>query len=114
MTIIAISTTKASQEITNLTINSAEVINLVQMGKGKKPIRLNRGLNNVPVGRGVFKVSSGGALTVTADASGAVVLVNDLAGKDGSWPDPSALNVGAEGAADVTAFFIEGGMGAAV
>ena len=103
MTIIAISTIKASSDVTNLTIVTDDVVHLDQMGA--KSIRLNRGANKIPVGRGVFKLASRARLTVTADSAGAVIIATET--KDGPWPDPSALNVSMAGAADVSAFFAD-------
>ena len=108
MTITAISTMKASSDVTNLIIDTAEVLNLQQMGA--KPIRLNRGTNKLRVGRGVFGLASRNRVTVTADTQGSVVITRE--DKDGNWPDPSLLNVSADGAADLHDFF--GGMGEVV
>ncbi|TMQ19068.1 MAG: hypothetical protein E6J90_18845 [Deltaproteobacteria bacterium] len=62
-----------------------------------------KGTNNIAVGRGVFKLISRKRMTITADTDGTVIIATET--KDGNWPDPSALNVGSDGAADVQGFF---------
>ena len=103
MTITAISTMKASSDVTNLTIVTDDAINLDQMSA--KPVRLNRGTNNIAVGRGVFKLISRRRMAITADTDGTVIIATET--KDVNWPDPSALNVSSDGAAEVTAFFAD-------
>lgn len=110
MPITAISTMKAASETTTLKIETSEVLNLEQMGG--TAIRLDRGMNSPEVGRGIFKLASTQTVAVATETSdpGVVVLTKEpmrmtTEQKDGGWPDPSLLNVGADEAADVKDFF---------
>jgi hypothetical protein len=78
-----------------LTITTSEDVYLEQMGVTDR-IRLNRGVNDVVVGRGVFKVMSNNGVTVVADTlafqvatggdkdGGPIELRSDLPGVDPS------------------------------
>jgi arylamine N-acetyltransferase len=68
-----------------LTIQTDEVVDLVQMGQEASPIRLSPGQNAVTVPRGVFKMVSKGRVGVTSDAADLEVVVTPE--NKGDWPD---------------------------
>lgn len=97
MPITAISTQQTS---TNLTITTTEILNLEKMGSVCL-IPLARGLNNVAVGPGVYKISSTNPISVVAD-NNSVILTNR--NKDDPQPDPSILGIGDDQRATLQAF----------
>ena len=53
---------------TTLTIETSEDLFLEKTGAADHRIKLTRGVNNIPVGAGVFRVLSKAPVNVTADA----------------------------------------------
>ena len=75
---------------TTLTIETAELLNLVPMGHEDQPIELGLGVNNIVVGGGWFKVLSKTPVRVTADTPDLFV-ASTTNSKDGGFPDPPKL-----------------------
>ena len=73
---------------TTLTIETSEMLTLVQMGREDQPIELTEGVNNIPVGAGVFQVLSKALVRVTADTPDLYVAYTTTNTKDGGFPDP--------------------------
>lgn len=72
---------------TTLTIQTSEDLYLEQMGVADQRIKLTRGVNNVPVGAGVFRVLSKAPVSVTADAQD-VQITTTTGDKDGGPIEP--------------------------
>lgn len=76
-------------EATTLTIETTEVVLLVQKGREDSPTRLKVGTNTVEVAAGVYKVESTRPVVVTSTSPETIILTTDR--KEGTFPDQNRL-----------------------
>jgi hypothetical protein len=93
-------------EVTTLTIETVEVVNLEQMGPQSNLIRLTQGTHTLEVEAGVFKVISNRPVRVTADSASACIECT-LQDKDGTFPDQTILAKRGLDIATTRKFFVD-------
>ena len=69
---------------TTLTIETSEDLYLERPGVADQRIKLIRGVNNIPVGVGVFRLMSNAGVSVTADSPDVQITTTTVGDKDGS------------------------------
>jgi hypothetical protein len=93
-------------EVTTLTIETSEHVNLEQMGPQGNLIQLAIGTHTRGVGAGVFKVISNRPVRVTADSASAYIECTPN-NKDGTFPDQTILAKRGLDIATTREFFVD-------